>query len=178
MKLKPRPVTAEEMALAREDRVKHAKELIEETGAQSLILFTVIKPGPDKITPETQGLFASGRRAIEDALLGCMIAPLQVDSRELVTGREYYIALYLPAMDAKRRMCEIEDILPFGRLLNINVFDADGSFIPRTALGYPERCCLVCGKPGYECARTGAHTLEEVEEIADIIMEEAQLTPD
>ena len=163
------------MRAAREDRAAHVKELIDETGAQALILFTVVTPGPDKITPESQGLYVSGRRAIQDALLGPGIAPLRTDARDLVTGREYYIALCLPAEEVKRRMCGIEDVLPFGRLLNINVFDGEGRFIPRTELGFPERCCLVCGKPGYDCARTHAHSLEEVEEIVNIILEEAEL---
>ena len=174
-KIQDRPVTAEEMKAARAERAAHRAALLEETGAASLIQFTVVAPGPDKRDPAFRRLFVSGRRAVVEAFLSANIVPLKIDVLEKVTGNELYLAMYLPPLEVKRRMAEIEEVLPFGRLLNIGVYDAEGNHVPRTAIGLPERCCLVCGKPGTECARTHAHAPEEVREIIDRILEEAAL---
>lgn len=60
-------------------------------------------------------------------------------------------------------MCELEEQLPYGRLLDIDVLDGEGAHISRAELGLPERGCLVCGAPGRACAASRAHTLEELE---------------
>ena len=177
-KMVDRPVTAEEMQEARAAREAHRKAILEETGAISLVQFTVVAPGPDKKTPDFKSLFVSGRRAIVDSTLGAGIAPLKIDVLEKVTGNELYMALFLPALDVKRRMVDIEEMLPFGRLLNINVYDSEGNHIPRTAVGYPERACLVCDTPGYDCARHHVHSYEELGEIVAAIVEESALELD
>ena len=174
-KIAARPVSREEMETARAARAEHRREMLAETGAASLVQFTVVAPGAEKLLPEYRRLFVSGRRAVIEAFLGNNIVPLKIDVLEKVTGFELYLAMYLPAEDVKRRMVEIEEVLPFGRLLNINVYDNEGNHIPRTTLGYPERCCLVCNKPGYDCARTAAHTTQEVREIVGRILEESAL---
>ena len=174
-KIPDRPVSAGEMEAARAERAAHRAELLEETGAASLIQFTVIAPGPNKRDPAFRRLFVSGRRAVIEAFLSSNIVPLKIDVLEKQTGNELYLAMYLPPLEVKRRMAEIEEVLPFGRLLNIDVYAGDGTHIPRTAIGLPERCCLVCVKPGTECARAHAHAPEEVREIIDRILEESAL---
>ena len=71
-KIQDRPVTAEEMKAARAERAAHRAALLEETGAASLIQFTVVAPGPDKRDPAFRRLFVSGRRAVIEAFLSAI----------------------------------------------------------------------------------------------------------
>lgn len=158
-----RAVTMEELLTAREERAKRQREILEETGAAALISLTIVRPGPVKRTERTRELFFTAQNVIMSALLGMPAAPLYAETRERDTGDEWLAALYFPAHLVKRRMCELEEQLPYGRLLDIDVLDGEGAHISRAELGLPERGCLVCGAPGRACAASRAHTLEELE---------------
>ena len=60
----------------------------------------------------------------------------------------------------KSKCLAIEEELPVGRLLDLDVTDAIGMLIRRP--GAKGRKCLVCGGPVFECSRARAHGLDEV----------------
>ncbi len=164
-----RAVTLEELLTAREERAARQKEILEETGATALISLTIVRPGPIKRTERTRELFFMAQNVVMSALFGMSAAPLYAETRERNTGDEWLAALYFPALLIKRRMCELEEQLPYGRLLDIDVLDGAGAHISRAELGLMERGCLVCGAPGRACAASRAHTLEELEQAQDRI---------
>ena len=87
-----------------------------------------------------------------------------------VTGPEARFVVYSDAVLLKRRAVEIENASPAGRLLDADVYREDGTQLSRTALGFPERACLVCGKAGRNCIRSKAHSLYEVLEKTEAMM--------
>ncbi|MCX7781796.1 MAG: citrate lyase holo-[acyl-carrier protein] synthase, partial [Negativicutes bacterium] len=50
---------------------------------------------------------------------------------------------------------ETEEV--YGRLLDIDVFTADGRQISRHSLGLPERGCFVCPENAVDCMRAKRH---------------------
>ena len=82
---------------------------------------------------------------------------------------EYY-AIY--AVDAdehelKRLAEKIEEGSPIGRLFDIDVVDRDGNGLSREV----PRACLVCGEAGRACARSRAHSAEEVYRVTVDLIE-------
>ena len=80
----------------------------------------------------------------------------------MATGYEAYLITDLPALDAKRVTCDIEDSHPLGRLFDIDVMDADGAPISRQTVGGEPRRCLLCDHEARWCMRNHSHTQEEL----------------
>ena len=74
--------------------------------------------------------------------------------------------LLFTATTDPRRMKEtcmaVESAAPWGRLLDLDVYDAGGQPVTRRALRLPERTCLVCDEPARDCVRLGRHGEAEV----------------
>jgi phosphoribosyl-dephospho-CoA transferase len=73
--------------------------------------------------------------------------------------------LFADATDARcmKEWCvALESTLPWGRLIDLDVYDAGGRLVTRHALGLPERTCLVCKEPARECMRLGRHSEAEL----------------
>ncbi len=61
---------------------------------------------------------------------------------------------------AKRLAAGLEASLPFGRLLDLDVYCDGGRALDRAALGLPQRPCLLCPEPARECIRAARHPAE------------------
>ena len=83
-------------------------------------------------------------------------------ARDLVTGYEAYLITDLPALEAKRVTCDIEDSHPLGRLFDIDVMGADGMPISRQEVGGEPRRCLLCEHESRWCMRNHSHSQEEL----------------
>jgi holo-ACP synthase len=74
--------------------------------------------------------------------------------------------LFFKATTDPRRMKEkcivLESAVPWGRLLDLDVYGADGRPVTRSALGHPDRTCLVCDEPARDCIRLGRHCEAEL----------------
>jgi phosphoribosyl-dephospho-CoA transferase len=74
--------------------------------------------------------------------------------------------LFFTAVTDPRRMKErcvaLESAAPWGRLLDLDVYDSGGRPVTRRALGLPERTCLVCDEPARDCMRLGRHRAAEL----------------
>ena len=57
----------------------------------------------------------------------------------------------------KRLAAALEASLPFGRLLDLDVYVTGGRPLDRAALGLPQRRCLLCDRPARECIRAQRH---------------------
>ncbi len=66
-----------------------------------------------------------------------------------------------PAERVKRNTVILEDKLPIGRFLDIDVSDSTG-VKSRQEFGLPARRCLVCGNPAWDCIKSGRHSTDEI----------------
>ena len=64
-----------------------------------------------------------------------------------------------PAKVLKEMTVDIEEADELGRLFDLDVLDVDGRKLER----FEERGCLICGAIGKGCARSRAHTVEELQ---------------
>ena len=147
-------VTVADMLDARDRRAQRQKRFLE--ASPVLICLTMNIPGPIKTSPEILAAFREGVRRVQSAV-GAHPAIY-----EAFTGPEAYVPLNADAEAVKRAMCRIEDEEPLGRLFDLDVLAENGEKYSRSALGLAPRSCLLCGKPAFECARTSAHSVQEL----------------
>ena len=149
-----RPVTLEEMLLCREKRAEQQKELLRRFSAP-VISFTMNIPGPEKTSPLIErGFFGMNelcRRLPKNSIL---FSEYRVEA----TGCEAFFAVDLPGETTKEICRSIEEETPLGRLFDLDVIGANGEKFSRTE----ERCCIICGKKGWACAASRAHSVSEL----------------
>ena len=142
---------------ARERRAAKQRELLGSFGAP-LVVLTVNTPGPVKRFAAADRVFCAGCCEVR-RVLGAHAHELLMD---LPTGMEGYWSPAISAEAAKRLCCRLEETLPYGRLLDLDVLDESGAPMSRTALGFAPRGCMVCGRPGAYCASRRIHPLPEI----------------
>lgn len=92
-----------------------------------------------------------------------------MDQTQAATGPEVIIKTSRPAHEIKLLMIELEESLPLGRLLDIDVL-TEGSALSREAMGLNPRRCFLCDKPARECSRSAAHPLTALLEAIETLM--------
>jgi holo-ACP synthase/triphosphoribosyl-dephospho-CoA synthase len=155
------PVTLEEMLLAREERQKQQKELLNRYG-QTLLCFTMNIPGPYKTYPLAEKGFRAGIQAMEAQLKAEGIPTVYQSVHIVPTGCTYWSILGAPAATVKKLAMEVEQQHPLGRLYDMDVFDADGRALRGEDFGRKERTCLICQEPVWVCSRSRAHSAQEL----------------
>ena len=100
------------------------------------------------------------------------------ERRELENGAGFAILMGFigDAVKAKRAAAELEEGTAAGRAFDIDIITKDGP-ISRTALGLPERACLLCGQNAKQCARERRHGAEELREAIRKLLKEAVQEP-
>lgn len=138
----------------RENRVAEQRALLAQ-GGRCLVSFTMNIPGAMKRFPlETMG-FEEGWAALKR-----LFPPNAILAKHRfsgVTGDEGMLLLSLPPQEVKRKTVGLEDGHPLGRLWDMDVLDAQGRGLGREGLRLPPRCCLLCGQPAKNCARSRHH---------------------
>lgn len=160
-------VSLEEMLEARDRRALLQKYLIQHYGA-SLIYLTMNIPGPVKWSEKLRQVFQTGREWVETAIAGSI---LERNAWEAKTGCEAYWVVRGNPSALKKTMIEIEDRGALGRLLDLDVLDAQGKKLSREV----PRKCLICDRPALICARSRAHGLPELDARIQKILAEALL---
>jgi holo-ACP synthase CitX len=153
------PVTLEQLLQSRDNRAKHQKDLLGKNPGRSLLCLTVQLPGAEKRNATSLKIARAGVEAIREAF-----SPEYEELRDLETGYEGYFLVSLPALQAKRLACRIEDTHPLGRLMDIDVLfaDAQALSLSRSDIGLEPRKCLLCGNEVRYCMRAKTHTTEEL----------------
>ena len=159
-------VTLQEILDAREARASRQKELIAEYN-KPIVSFTMNIPGPVKLDRDVVIGFFVGCRLLRDALAGNL---LYVEEHRKETGCEAFFVVDLPARELKELTVDLEDGDSVGRLFDMDVLDVDGLAISREELGYPRRGCLICTEDAAVCARSRAHSLEELRDRTDFLL--------
>lgn len=119
-------------------------------------------PGPDKSAPRLDRVFALALAAVRRALPASAIL---ADGRD-AAGRHAVLGVPAPALDTKLACVRLEESLPFGRLLDLDVVDANGTPMGRASLHLPPRRCLVCEEPAVDCIRAGRHSPHDLASAA------------
>ena len=153
-------ITLSEILTAREQRVAIQNALLSEYKAP-VISFTMNIAGPVKVTALSHRAFLWGMDQLRLGFLQNKMKVLKEFSRHLPTGDEGYFAIDAPAERVKALCVEIEerDEDAAGRLYDMDVIGFDGKKLERDR----ERYCIVCGKPGRDCASRRLHSVAELQ---------------
>jgi holo-ACP synthase/triphosphoribosyl-dephospho-CoA synthase len=164
-------VSLEEMLKARENRADLQHRLLAIHGLP-IICFTLNIAGQVKLFPLARKTFNEGKKLILRQLerLNCGL----VSYNEIIekTGCEGFFVVDKDPFFIKRLTVAIEDNLPICRLFDIDVIKVDGEKVSREDIGYMQRRCLVCHNPAPQCARSRAHSLEELTRYSVRIMQD------
>ena len=145
---------------AREKRAEKQKALLSQY-QKPLICFTMNIPGPKKWSRDIAIGFFLGNRMLKDALPGRRVLHFSQDITP--AGGEAYYVVDMPAKALKKLAADIEDSHIACRLFDIDILDADGRKLTRQEdLQIPARTCLLCNNDAAVCARSRAHSLEDL----------------
>ena len=162
-----RHVDVQDMLRARDERAVRQQEFARRH-AVPLISFTMNIAGSIKNDALIRRAFQEGVGRIRAVLHSLSLPVLEYAENNSFTGCEALWAVNADAAFLKAHMCVLEERDALGRLFDIDVIAADGSHLSRGT----ERTCLICGGPVRSCARSRAHTAEELYEKAHAIIRE------
>ena len=155
-------VTLAEMLDARERRAFRQQELLARY-QMPMVCFTMNIPGPVKNNSLCRQGFELGKQYLKEHLDSLKIHPAFFTEVSQPTGNEAYYLLDQDYLLVKEITCGIEDSVPLGRLFDMDVLKPNGEKVDRQELGLPPRPCLICGEPAKICARSRAHTVEQLQ---------------
>ena len=174
-------ISLDELLRSRDERAALQQSFLREHPEGTLLCLTVQLPGEVKRDERSLRVAESAVEAIREMFPERSFELL----RDLPTGFEGYFVVPLEPLDAKRAAIGIEDEHPLGRLMDIDVIvasePAPGSCpgpcsapvvrpIPRSAVGAPERRCLICSQPARICMRARSHTPAELLSAIDRLL--------
>ena len=152
-------ITLDKLLASRDRRVEMQHKLREKHPNLTLVCLTVIMPG--NIKRNLSSLIVS--QAAINALLGSLEGNIvDVVTRDLPTGYEAYVVTSLSRQEAKLLACKLADTHELGRLMDIDVLDADGIPVKRESVGSQPRMCLMCDNEARYCMRNRTHTPQEL----------------
>jgi holo-ACP synthase / triphosphoribosyl-dephospho-CoA synthase len=156
-----RQVTLEDILEAKEKRALMQAELrrLYNTPVASI---TINMPGSVKYNDDTVSLLYCALDKLRQRVRDANFAILEERIYHSGTGPGAVLAVEGDASVIKGFGVSIEEEQKFGRLFDIDVFDAQGQQINRDVLGLQQRECVVCSQNAVVCMRTQAHTQEEV----------------
>lgn len=153
------------MLAAREQRVAQQQELLAKEPKASLVSVSMNIPGPIKYTPELEKPFIEIAEEVRKSLKDFFINETHYFSRK--TGLEFFLLAEISPELLKRKMIEIEENHPLGRLVDLDVLwceDGQLKSISRQNLGFPPRKCLICQQDAKVCGRNRTHSVTEMQE--------------
>lgn len=153
-------ITLEQILTAREERTNRQSSLNTKYHCP-ILSFTMNIPGPVKDTPLIRRAFQAGMLELDRRLPRHTILERRIICS--ATGCEATLAMDMDPIRLKQLTVSIEDIHPLGRLFDMDVLDADLNKLDRQLLGKQDRGCIICGKPGRECASRRIHPVPELQ---------------
>ena len=164
----PETVTLEQMLEARERRAARQRAL-QARYALPLVSFSMNIAGPVKNSPLIRRGFSAGERMLKEHLSLSGTAPVFEEVSDSAAGCEGLYVVDMAPDELKKLTCAIEEHSPLGRLFDMDVIGPDGRKLER---GLPRRC-LICSRSAAECARSRAHTVQELQSATRTILLEA-----
>ncbi len=145
-----------EILKGREERAIEIRKLNEEN-LGNVICFTINIPGSYKLSDNYYFAFNEGVLALEEILNAKALKRIK-----RMSGFEAYFISDKSSIQLKRLTTRLEEVHPLGRLFDIDIFYKNLSKVSREDLGMIKRKCLLCDSPAVECARSRAHSVEEL----------------
>ena len=170
-------VSLHEILDARERRAARQRQLLEKFHSP-LICFTMNIAGPEKNSPLITRGFRYGCALLKAQLLGVSLPVLCEETEDADTGCEGYYVVDGQPETIKALCVQIEDSLPVGRLFDMDVLLGNGRKISREELGLPGRTCLICGGPVHLCSRSRAHSVSQLQEKTQCLLQDALFDQD
>lgn len=152
-------ITLDMLLASRDRRVEMQQQLRENYPNLTLVCLTVIMPGNVKRNLSSLIVSQAAVNALVDRFEGNLV---DIVIRDLPTGYEAYLVTRLSQYDAKLVACDIEDNHELGRLMDIDVLDANGIPIKRDSVGSIPRRCLLCDNEARYCMRNRSHSPQEL----------------
>lgn len=150
-----RSITLTELLQSRDERQALQRHMLACNRGLTLMVTTIIMPGPVKRNRCTRIAAQAAEQAISQAFGTSLVSHF---SRDLATGYEGWYLFKLPAREVKSRTCHIEETHPLGRLFDFDVLRPDGKPLSRVAIGLPERRCMLCDNEARLCMRSRTHS--------------------
>lgn len=165
-------VTLMQMLEARERRAMRQRTLLEEYKS-TLVCFTMNIAGPIKNSPLIRRGYTLGRQLLEAQFRTAGVRVLYFEESNENTGNEAIFVLDQQPLAVKALTAEIEDHTAAGRLFDMDVLCPDGRKVDRQELGLSGRKCLLCGGSAQACARSRTHTVVQLQEKTQEILQDA-----
>ena len=159
-------VSLEEVLAYREKRSNRRKELLSEY-ALPLACLGLNIPGEYKDFPWARRCFHEEIEAFKFALEAEGLAIYYEEREEENSGYTAYVSVDTGPETLKALALRLEDNHPLGRLFDIDIHELGGTKLSR----HGTRQCLVCTESAFVCARSSAHTPEELSAAILKIME-------
>lgn len=154
-------MTLGEILDAREARSERQRHLLSRFPA-TLVSMTLNIPGPIKSFPLADWFFCVACAMAQTLFCHRRETVLHMQSHRLSTGNEAFFCVDRDATTLKEALVGLEESAPAARLLDLDVFDADGRQITRAELGLSPRRCHLCARPAVECARSRRHSMPDL----------------
>lgn len=148
-------LTLEDILKAKEQRKLRQYEMRKKYNLP-IISATINMPGSVKDTSDARSLMGY---AVDCITKQFSLAAVQIEY--LPTGPEAILSVYGQVNEIKKYCIQLEEEMPFGRLLDLDVFSSGGELISRADKGVLRKC-FVCGQPAVQCMRERNHTQEEL----------------
>jgi holo-ACP synthase len=126
--------------------------------AMTLISVSTAIPGPAKTPPGSERLFEWGLQQLQQRLRLSRVLAGRVD----LLGPFSVASVDIPPQQVKQICVAIEQQQPAARLLDLDVYAADGHRLGRSDVSAPVRRCLLCMQPAADCIRLQRHPLKEL----------------
>ena len=158
-------VILSDMLTCREHRAQLQTSLIKQYHCP-VISFCMNIPGPIKTNEQIRSAFNIGKELLLDRLQENNMEIKKVHEIHEKTGDELLLAVDASAKRIKNLAVAIEENHPFGRIFDIDIIDVDGLKLSRNNY----RKCIICDCQAQKCARMRKHSIEEIKNKIDSIL--------
>lgn len=166
----------------RDKRVFVQNKLLSQYPSETVIGAKLNTPGPIKNNSLIKDFFVKQLEEFEDCLLEDGIVFFKsTEWLTAATGPERFYVIEETAENIKKITTEFEESKDYRRLFDLDVLFLDDEevtkSISRTEIGYPQRKCLICGRPAKECGRSRRHSVEELQNrVSELVEQSFKLT--
>lgn len=154
-------VTLAELLTAKENRAMLREEM-RQASSLPVLCFSVNCPGEEKDGPEVRRLLRHAAECFRNLAETESIVCHEERFFYPPTGPYALMAVNADPVLLKRLAVQLEDLPEYGRLLDIDVYDAAGRQLSRTQFALPLRSCYLCESDAISCMRERRHSAPEI----------------
>lgn len=123
----------------------------------TVLILSINYPGPSKCNEYSKYVFDKANEKIKD-----MFSPINQIKKESFAGYYSIYAINENSSKVKMVAIDIEDEWELGRLIDLDVYDAQLGVLNRISFGKANRKCFICNQDAKICGRNRTHTVEEL----------------